>query len=134
MNAVYYRATLLCQALFIQGACMLLLLVCSVRLHIVNTESTGHFFFCRGTLLARRLRFGNNKKDVSVRPERTVALPTRRPNFYKIAHNLWHESNQIRICCLGATPPPTPALSKFLTFKTTRTTGWKVLNKGDTEK
>lgn len=24
---------------------MLLLLVCSVRLHIVNTESTGHFFF-----------------------------------------------------------------------------------------
>lgn len=44
MNAVYYRATLLCQALFIQEACMLLLLVCSVRLHVVNTGSTGHFF------------------------------------------------------------------------------------------
>lgn len=43
MNAVYYRATLLCQALFIQEACMLLLLVRSVRLHIVNTESTGQF-------------------------------------------------------------------------------------------
>lgn len=28
---------------------MLLLLVCSVRLHIVNTESTGHFFLLRNS-------------------------------------------------------------------------------------